>query len=112
MAVVVTGLEVFGDVGKCRQILWILSCTWDIADLVLCYDILQKDISNKRQKDKEVQSEMLISGKTVEYPQWATLWKNKSDLLFISFHTFQNHNYSTILVWEFCEVAELEFVLW
>lgn len=50
VAVVVTGLEVFGDVGKCRQIFWILSCTRDVADLVLCYDILQKD---KREQKTE-----------------------------------------------------------
>lgn len=56
MAVVVTGLEVFGDVGKCRQILWILSCTRDVTDLMLCYDILQKEKEQRkrnRQKDEE-----------------------------------------------------------
>lgn len=42
MAVVVTGLEIFGDVGKCREILWILSCTWDVTDLMFRYDILQR----------------------------------------------------------------------
>lgn len=42
MAVVVTGLEIFGDVGKCREILWILSCTRDVTDLVFRYDILQR----------------------------------------------------------------------
>lgn len=42
MAVVVTGLEIFGDVGKCREILWILSCTRDVTDLMFRYDILQR----------------------------------------------------------------------
>lgn len=49
MAVVVTGLEVFGDVGKCGQILWILSCTRDVANLMLRYDVLQRE----RAKDAE-----------------------------------------------------------
>ena len=40
VAVVVTGLEVFGDVGKCRQILWILSRTGDVTNFMLRYDIL------------------------------------------------------------------------
>lgn len=40
VAVVVTGLEVFGDVGKRRQILWILSCARDVPDLMLCNDVL------------------------------------------------------------------------
>lgn len=53
MAVVVTGLEVFGDVGKCRQILWILSRTRDVTDLMFCDDVLQ------RERDKEVQREMV-----------------------------------------------------
>ena len=42
VAVVVTGLEVFGDVGKCRQILWILSRTRDVTDLMFCDDVLQE----------------------------------------------------------------------
>lgn len=42
VAVMVTGLEIFGDVGKCRQILWILSCTRDVTDLVFRYDVLQR----------------------------------------------------------------------
>lgn len=42
MAVVVTGLEIFGDVGKSREILWILSCTRDVTDLMFRYDILQR----------------------------------------------------------------------
>lgn len=54
MAVVVTGLEVFGDVGKCRQILWILSRTRDVTNLMFCYDVLQRKKA-KRQNDKEVQ---------------------------------------------------------
>lgn len=49
MAVVVTGLEVFGDVGKCGQILWILSCTRDVTNLMLRYDVLQRE----RAKDGE-----------------------------------------------------------
>lgn len=48
MAVVVTGLEVFGDVSERRQIFWILSRTWDVTDLVLCYDVLQKDRERER----------------------------------------------------------------
>lgn len=91
VAVVVTGLEVFGDVGKRRQILWILSRARDVTDLMFCYDVLQTE--REREKDKEVHREL------VDYLQWATSWKNKSDLLFILFHTSQNHNHcSTILV--------------
>lgn len=48
MAVVVTGLEIFGDVGKCREILWILSCAWDVTDLMFRYDILQKTEETER----------------------------------------------------------------
>lgn len=91
VAVVVTGLEVFGDVGKRRQILWILSRARDVTDLMFCYDVLQTE--REREKDKEVHREL------VDYLQWATSWKNKSDLLFILFHTSQNHNHcSTFLV--------------
>lgn len=43
VAVVVTGLEVFGDVGKRRQILWILSRARDVTDLMFCYDVLQTE---------------------------------------------------------------------
>lgn len=43
MAVVVTGLEIFGDVGKCGEILWILSRTGDVTDLVFCYDVLEPE---------------------------------------------------------------------
>lgn len=50
MTVVVTGLQIFGDVGKSRQILWILSCTRDVTNLMLCYDILQAD-TKKKKKD-------------------------------------------------------------
>lgn len=57
MAVVVTGLEVFGDVGKRRQILWILSRTRDVTNLMLCYDVLKRREKEKQQKDKEVQRE-------------------------------------------------------
>lgn len=39
----VTRLEVFGDVGKCRQILWILSRTRDVAYLMFCYDVLRRE---------------------------------------------------------------------
>lgn len=54
VAVVVTGLEVFGDVGKCRQILWILSCARDVTDLMLCYDILQRERENEeREKQRK-----------------------------------------------------------
>lgn len=42
MAVVVTGLEIFGDVGKRRQILRILSRTGDVSNLVFRYDVLQR----------------------------------------------------------------------
>lgn len=42
VAVVVAGLEIFGDVGKCREILWILSCTRDVTDLMFRDDILQE----------------------------------------------------------------------
>lgn len=91
VAVVVTGLEVFGDVGKRRQILWILSRARDVTDLMFCYDVLQTE--RERENDKEVHREL------VDYLQWATSWKNKSDLLFILFHTSQNHNHgSTFLV--------------
>lgn len=41
MAVVVTGLEIFGDVGKRRQVLGILSRTRDVPDLVFRDDVLQ-----------------------------------------------------------------------
>lgn len=43
MAVVVTGLEVFGDVGERRQVFWILSRARDVADLMFCYDVLQRE---------------------------------------------------------------------
>lgn len=41
VAVVVTGLEIFGDVGKRRQVLGILSRTRDVSDLVFRDDVLQ-----------------------------------------------------------------------
>lgn len=40
MAVVVVGLQVLGDVGKCAQILWVLGRTRDVPDLMLSYDVL------------------------------------------------------------------------
>lgn len=42
VAVVVTGLEIFGDVGKRRQILRILSRARDVTDLVFRYDVLRR----------------------------------------------------------------------
>lgn len=48
VAVVVTGLEVFGDVGKCREILRILSGTRDVANLMFCYDVLQREGKKRR----------------------------------------------------------------
>ncbi len=51
VAVMVTGLEVFGDVGKCRQIFWILSRTRDVTDLMFCYDVLQRE-KEKRMKGR------------------------------------------------------------
>lgn len=59
MAVVVTGLEVFGDVGKCRQILWILSRTRDVTDLMFCYDVLQRE-KEKRMKWRKTEAERKI----------------------------------------------------
>lgn len=53
MAVVVTGLEVFGDVGKCGQILWILSCTRDVTNLMLRYDVLQRESERRRGGNKK-----------------------------------------------------------
>ena len=65
MAVVVTGLEVFGDVGKCRQILWILSRTRDVTDLVFCYDVLQRHREIKRCKERRlIISSEPLHGKT------------------------------------------------
>lgn len=43
MAVVVVGLQVLGDVGKCAQVLWVLGCTRNISDLVLCDDVLHRE---------------------------------------------------------------------
>lgn len=40
MAVVVAGLEVFGDVGECGEILRVLGCTGDVTDLMLGDDVL------------------------------------------------------------------------
>lgn len=53
VAVVMTGLEVFGDVGKCRQILWILSRTRDVTNFMLCYNILQSKRKMKKEKNGE-----------------------------------------------------------
>lgn len=43
MAVVVAGLQVLGDVGKCAQVLRVLGCTRNITDLVLCDDVLHRE---------------------------------------------------------------------
>lgn len=43
MAVVVAGLQVLGDVGKCAQVLWVLGCARDITDLMLCDDVLHRE---------------------------------------------------------------------
>lgn len=43
MAVVVAGLQVLGDVGKCTQILWVLCCTRNISDLMLRNNVLHKE---------------------------------------------------------------------
>lgn len=40
MAVVVAGLQVLGDIGKCTEILWVLSSTGDVPDFVLSNNIL------------------------------------------------------------------------
>lgn len=40
VAVVVTGLQIFGDIGKCGQVFWILSRAGDVPNLMLCDDIL------------------------------------------------------------------------
>lgn len=52
MAVVVTGLEIFGDVGKRRQILRILSRTGDVSNLVFRYDVLQRQEGRSREEEK------------------------------------------------------------
>lgn len=57
MAVVVTGLEVFGDVGKCGQILWILSCTRDVTNLMLRYDVLQREAKDGEEETKRENTE-------------------------------------------------------
>ena len=41
VAVVVAGLQVLGDVSKRAQVLWVLGCTGNVPDLVLCNDVLQ-----------------------------------------------------------------------
>lgn len=53
MAVVVTGLEIFGDVGKRRQILRILSRTGDVSNLVFRYDVLQRPKERSREGGKK-----------------------------------------------------------
>lgn len=67
VAVVVTGLEVFGDVGKRRQVLGILSRARDVPDLVFRDDVLQRrreetirEGSGPRQPDKEVHTKVLL----------------------------------------------------
>lgn len=39
----VAGLQVLSDVGKCAQVLWVLSCTRNVTDLVLCNDVLDRE---------------------------------------------------------------------
>lgn len=48
MAVVVTGLQVLGDVGKGAQVLWVLGCARDVPDLMLCNDVLQPEERRER----------------------------------------------------------------
>lgn len=48
MAVVVAGLQVLGDVGKCAQVLWVLGCARDITDLMLCDDVLHREERQNR----------------------------------------------------------------
>lgn len=43
VAVVVAGLQVLGDIGKRAQVLWVLGCTRDIPNLVLCNDVLHRE---------------------------------------------------------------------
>lgn len=42
VAVVVTGLQVLGDVRKRAQVLWVLGRARDVTDFVFCDDVLQK----------------------------------------------------------------------
>ena len=44
VAVMVAGLEVFGDVGECGQVFRVLSRTRDVADLMLCNDVLRREL--------------------------------------------------------------------
>lgn len=39
----VAGLQVLSDVGKCAQVLWVLGCTRNVTDLVLCNDVLDRE---------------------------------------------------------------------
>lgn len=41
VAVVVAGLQVFSDVRKCAQVLWVLGRTGDITDFMFGDDVLQ-----------------------------------------------------------------------
>lgn len=43
MAVVVAGLQVLSDVGKRAQVFWILGCTRNVTDLMLCDDVLHRE---------------------------------------------------------------------
>lgn len=42
VAVVVTGLQVLGDVRKRAQVLWVLGRTRDVTDFMFCDDVLHK----------------------------------------------------------------------
>ena len=42
VAVVVAGLEVFGDVGEGGEVVRVLRCTGDVPDLVLSDDVLRE----------------------------------------------------------------------
>lgn len=42
MAVVVAGLQVLGDVGKCTEVLGVLGSTGDVPDFVLSNNVLPK----------------------------------------------------------------------
>lgn len=48
MAVVMAGLQVLGNVGKCAEILGVLGSTGDVPDLVLSNDILPGSTTSTR----------------------------------------------------------------
>jgi hypothetical protein len=54
VAVVVAGLEVFGDVGKGGEVVRVLCCTRDVPDLVLSDDVL-------RERGRDGQTDILKS---------------------------------------------------